>query len=328
MIKNDMMLIASLPNICKERSHNLNKKIFLKLVASFLVFIIFIYALMNDKVKHSGGYHYNNHAAVLEYHHIDPVASEYTITPEAFREQMRALQANHYHVIPMPDFIEFLKGRKAVPPDAVVITFDDGYESFYKYAYPILKELDMTATNFLIVNDLETNPGIAFLAWNQIEEMDKQGFSFYSHSFNSHDTATGANGKQVGILTDPIYLEEKKRIETPDEYAQRIKADLSTADQIIQNKLGPQDNLLCFPHGRYNQNLITLANEVGIQYFFTGTDGLNTPGTKLIKRINAGLPYVTADKLIQKLDDEITVLGTTKIFIKNLITSWRNSDGY
>jgi biofilm PGA synthesis lipoprotein PgaB len=306
----------------------LNRRIFLKLLASFLVFIIFIYAVMNDRVKHSGGHHFSNQAAVLEYHHIDPVASEYTITPEAFKQQMQALQANHYRVITMPDFIEFLKGRKAVPPDAVVITFDDGYESFYKYAYPILKELNMTATNFLIVNDLETNPGIPFLAWNQIEEMNKQGFSFYSHTFNAHETAIGANGKQVGLLTDPIYLEEKKRVETADEYAQRVKADLSKADQIIQSKLGPQDNLLCFPHGRYNQNLITLANEVGIQYFFTGIDGLNSPGTKLIKRINAGLPYVTADKLIKKLNDETTVIGTTKIFIKNLITSWRNTEGY
>jgi biofilm PGA synthesis lipoprotein PgaB len=306
----------------------LNKRIFFKLLASFLVFIIFIYAVMNDKVKQSGGHHFNNRVAVLEYHHIDPAASEYTITPEAFKQQMQALQANHYRVITMPDFIEFLKGSKAVPPDAVVITFDDGYESFYQYAFPILKELHMTATNFLIVNYLETHPGISFLAWNQIEEMDKQGFSFYSHTFKAHETATGANGKEVGLLTDPIYLEEKKRVESPDEYAQRIKGDLSKADQIIQSKLGPQDNLLCFPHGRYNQNLITLANEVGIQYFFTGIDGLNTPGTKLIKRINAGLPKVTADKLIKKLNDETTVMGTTKIFIKNLITSWRNKEGY
>jgi biofilm PGA synthesis lipoprotein PgaB len=306
----------------------LKNRIFLKWLASFLVFIIFIYAVMNDKVRHSGGYHYSNHVAVLEYHHIDFVESDYTITQEAFKEQMKALQANHYRVISMPDFIEFLKGRKPVPPDAVVITFDDGYESFYQYAYPILKGLNMTATNFLIINDLETHPGISFLAWKQIEEMNKQGFSFYSHTFNSHDTATGANSKQVGLLTDPIYLEENKRVESPDEYAQRIKADLSKADQIIQSKLGPQDNLLCFPHGRYNQNLITLANEVGIQYFFTGIDGLNTPGTKLVKRINAGLPKVTADKLIKKLNDETTVVGTTKIFIKNLITSWRSSGGY
>jgi biofilm PGA synthesis lipoprotein PgaB len=306
----------------------LNTNLLLKVLASFLLFIIFIYAAMSDKVRTSGGYHFNNQVAVLEYHHIDPAASEYTITPAAFKEHMLALQANHYRVITMPDFIEFLKGHKAVPPDAVVITFDDGYESFYQYAYPILKELHMTATNFLIVNDLETDPGIPFLTWPQIEEMDKQSFRFYSHTFNAHDTAPGANGKQVGLLTDPVFLAEKNRVESPEEYAQRIKNDLSKADQIIQSKLGPQDNLLCFPHGRYTQNLIALANETGIQYFFTGIEGLNTPGTKLIKRINAGLPYVTADKLISKLNDETTVLGTTKIFIKNLITSWRNADGY
>ncbi len=67
----------------------------------------------------------------------------------------------------MQQFIAFLNGKNTVPPDAVVLTFDDGYQSFYKYAYPALKDQDMTATNFIIVDYLGTNPGTPFLNWDE-----------------------------------------------------------------------------------------------------------------------------------------------------------------
>lgn len=134
----------------------------LKSICVLFTALILTYALINDTLKTSEGYHFSNRVAVLEYHHIDPQASEYTLTPDAFKQHLEVLKANHYHVISMQEFIGFLNGQRSVPPDAVVITFDDGYESFYKYAYPLLKEENMVATNFIIVSYLETNPGIPF----------------------------------------------------------------------------------------------------------------------------------------------------------------------
>jgi biofilm PGA synthesis lipoprotein PgaB len=305
----------------------LKKNIIFKLLGALFVFFIFIYAVIDDGLTQGGGYHFNNQVAVLEYHHIDPVASEYTITPEAFEQQLEALQSDHYQIISMSDFIEFLKGRKVVPPDSVVLTFDDGYESFYKYTYPILQRQKMVATNFLIVKNLGTNPGIPFLTWDEIEEMNRQGFSFYSHTFNSHEFTNDPNGKELDALTGPIYLKDQNRMETKAEYEQRVKSDLALAEQTIQDKLGTQEHLFCFPHGRFNQNLIDLANQVGITYFFTGLDGLNTPGTKLIKRINAGLPYVTSTKLLTKLKQETTVTGKAKIMLKNFISGRQGAGG-
>jgi len=289
--------------------------------------LTFIYSVLNDWYKGTGGYHYNNRVAVLEYHHIDPVASDYTITPQMFKDHLEALKKNHYQVIPMKQFIDFLNGKGTVPPNAVVLTFDDGYESFYNYAYPILKEEQMSATNFLIVSYVGTNPGTPFLNWNEIQRMQADGFTFYSHTYNAHDFAADQNGNPVAPLTNPIYLKDKNRMETEAEYRQRVTSDLAEAEQVIQQKLGNQDKLFCFPHGRYNQDLLGIGDALGYKYYFTGLDGLNTAGTKLIKRVNVGTAKVKASSLPRILKGETTVIGNLRILLKNMVVTQRTSEG-
>jgi len=304
----------------------MSKQSLLKIFCITFVFLIFIYSVLNDRYKGTGGYHYSNRVAVLEYHHIDPNASDYTITPETFKSHLEALKANHYNVISMKEFVDFLDGKSTVPPDAVVLTFDDGYESFYKYAYPVLKEQNMSATNFIIVSYLGTNPGTPFLNWDEIQKMKADGFDFHSHTFNSHDFSADQNGNPVSPLTDPIYLKEKNRMETDEEYQQRVKSDLAEAKKIIHEKLGIQDNLFCFPHGRYNNELLDIGDQLGYKYYFTGLDGLNTPGTKLIKRISAGTAKVKASSLLRILNGETSVTGNLRILLKNIVVRQRMSD--
>ena len=299
-------------------------KLRLKWTVSAIVLLLIAYLAFDYWVPGNPP-RFSNQVAVLEYHHIDPEASDYTITPDAFKSHIDALQTNGYHIISMKQFIDFMDGRGAVPPGAVLLTFDDGYESFYQYAYPILKERGLTATNFLIVSAVgtRTEDGTAFMSWDQIEQMKADGFGFYSHTYNSHDFVPGADGKSVNSLTNPIFLPSLNRMETAQEYAQRVRADLTQAEQVLAAKLGTQDKLLCLPHGRYDQTTLTQSEQAGIQYIFTGVDGLNLPGSKLINRINGGAAKVTADKLLDKLTDETRLLGKLKIALKNYVTSMR-----
>ncbi|MCZ8515039.1 polysaccharide deacetylase family protein [Paenibacillus filicis] len=105
-------------------------------------------------------------------------AADYTLTPETFKKHLELLESNYYHVISMQEFVGFLYGGNPVPLDAVVITFDDWYESFYRYAYPILKKHGMVVTNFMLVSYLGTNPGILFLSWDEITAMGKTAIAF------------------------------------------------------------------------------------------------------------------------------------------------------
>lgn len=246
--------------------------------------------------------YYRNKVAVLTYHHLDPKESSITITPERFESHLETLKNYGFHVISVEDFIDFLQKKNSVPPNAIVITFDDGYESVYKYAYPLLKKESMTATVFLIVGYIEDNmsrlPPI--LTWSEIGEMHKDGFSFYSHSYHSHESVI-VKGKEMSELVARTVNPSTKLIETESDYRARISSDLTTADDILNAKLGNKINLLCLPHGQYNQTVVQLANQVGIPFLFTGVEGLNSDKDKLIKRINVGSPYMSDKLLVRKL---------------------------
>lgn len=85
---------------------------------------------------------------VLMYHRI---GDEHGIFPgfsvDNFREQMNWVKVN-CNVIHPDNFKDSLKKNNKFKPN-VLITFDDGYQCCYKYAYPILKKMSLPALVFL-----------------------------------------------------------------------------------------------------------------------------------------------------------------------------------
>lgn len=248
---------------------------------------------------------YKEKVAVLMYHHLaeSEAGEDVTITPAKFESHLKVLKDHKYQVISIEDFVSYCKERKPVPPNAVVITFDDGYESYYRYAYPLLKKYGYTATNFVVTSYLDSsNPSLPFMKWDQVKQMKQDGFSFYSHSHNLHQKVKGADHQMVAPLANRIWLESKHRLETEEEYRKRIRDDLAEANQLLHEKIGNELNILCFPYGFYNKTVIEVGNEIGIDFFFTTQDGINSKRSKEIVRIHAGTRFMTADRLLAKLN--------------------------
>ncbi|WP_409343696.1 polysaccharide deacetylase family protein [Paenibacillus sp. MBLB4367] len=248
---------------------------------------------------------YENQVIVLMYHHIaeNEAGEEITITPDRFSKHMQALKDNHYQVVSIEDYIDYIKHDKKLPPNAVVITFDDGYESYYKYAYPVMKKHGFTGTNFLVLSYVDVPyPQLPFMNWEQVKEMKRDGFSFYSHTYNLHRKGPNEKGELVPALQNPLFLEQEKRMETDAEYRQRLRDDLTKANEMLEKELGNQLKVLCFPYGAYNKTVVQVGNEIGIDHFFTIKEGVNNRANKEVLRINAGTRYVSAEKLMVKMD--------------------------
>jgi peptidoglycan/xylan/chitin deacetylase (PgdA/CDA1 family) len=84
---------------------------------------------------------------ILMYHSVSDSADLLSITPAAFRRQMRFVSGRHA-VIRLGDLPALL----ARDPDGVrrvVITFDDAYRDFEEQALPVLGELGLPATVFV-----------------------------------------------------------------------------------------------------------------------------------------------------------------------------------
>ena len=74
---------------------------------------------------------------------------------------------------------------------AVVITFDDGYADFYRYAFPILSEYGFSATVFVITGLMKPQrmsfKGTECLTLSEVRELHSQGISIGSHTVSHRD---------------------------------------------------------------------------------------------------------------------------------------------
>jgi peptidoglycan/xylan/chitin deacetylase (PgdA/CDA1 family) len=181
---------------------------------------------------------------ILTYHRFaEDCSSPLCMPKKTFERQMRYLKENGYHVITAEDLVAFLEYRQGLPKNSVLITMDDGYRSVYNIAYPILNKYGFKATLFIYTDFV----GVSKMAitWNQLKEMQANGFAIGSHTIYHSD------------LTSP------KEGESEQEHVARIKKELNGSKKIIDQKLSQNTSFLAYPFGYYDQRSIQMAKEAG-----------------------------------------------------------------
>ncbi|WP_052410107.1 polysaccharide deacetylase family protein [Paenibacillus durus] len=238
------------------------------------------------------GVYYKDKVAVLMYHHLSrkPLLPS-ILSVNRFGDQMKLLKQDGYHVITMEQYRRFMLENGKIPDNAVLLTFDDGYESFYKLAFPILRKYGYTAVDFVIVSDVD-NPGkggLPKLTWQQMREMKKFGMGFYNHTYNLHfyDVVDAEGGKEPALVAQ-LYINDENRNEYNEEYYRRVKGDLGLAERRLKEELGNTDSALAFPYGAYNDKVLHVTASLGIPLTFTVKEGLTDRGERNAGRINGG----------------------------------------
>src|SRR3989338_2390792 len=80
-----------------------------------------------------------------------PVFVFHGVEPVRFAEQLRYLQDNDYRVLSTADeLIARLRGAQPRTAHTVLLTFDDGLESLYTVAFPLLRKYGMAAVAFVV----------------------------------------------------------------------------------------------------------------------------------------------------------------------------------
>ena len=90
---------------------------------------------------------------IVMYHHVLKEAgrlNQFTISPDEFRMDMQYLKDCGYSPIVIQDLINYVQDGAPLPEKPVMITFDDGYESFHEYVYPILQEYQYKAVYSIV----------------------------------------------------------------------------------------------------------------------------------------------------------------------------------
>lgn len=135
---------------------------------------------------------------VIQYHMIDrPTANSRVrggfTPPERFARQMRYLKSQGFHFYTAAELIDHYRDRGEFPANAITITFDDGCRDNYTNAFPVLRDLGIKATIFLVpsvIGQTSAKPLAmgeeprAHLSREEILEMAKHGIEFGSHTTN------------------------------------------------------------------------------------------------------------------------------------------------
>lgn len=92
---------------------------------------------------------------VLLYHKVwREVSDDLTITPERLEEHFRWLKDNGYKTLTLQQYLQISRGEAPDTGRNVLITFDDGYRNNHSYAYPLLQQMGLCATFFIIGDTL------------------------------------------------------------------------------------------------------------------------------------------------------------------------------
>ena len=78
--------------------------------------------------------------AILCYHEVDRQGDAFAVTHERLESHLAKMKQDGYHFVSLDEYIRYAKGELSLPEKSVMVTFDDGYRSFYTKVYPLLKK--------------------------------------------------------------------------------------------------------------------------------------------------------------------------------------------
>ncbi len=226
---------------------------------------------------------------VLNYHDIPengskrPPFDRMAVARRNFAEHLDWLADNGYHFISVQQIIDAHDGKAALPEKAVLLTFDDGYESFYTRVFPLLKERHIPAVLALIgtwMNRTEVPdvPGDKpVLTWPQVREIAASGLvEIASHTDDMHgEIAADPLGETHAAVTTRQYLERSRRYETDAEYARRLARGMARSRAFITAAIGQRPRVLVWPFGEYNALAVAAARRAGMPITLALSDGAN-----------------------------------------------------
>ena len=257
---------------------------------------------------------------VLCYHEVRKDVRDYpdpfAVDDAALVAQLAWLRGNGYTPVSLDEIVAARNGAKALPARAVLLTFDDGYLSFYTRVFPLLREfgypavlgvvgawIDAPRASAGMYGERNTVPDAEFPTWGQLREMAASGLvEIASHTYNLHrGVPANPQGNLEPAATTRVYDAASGQYESDASWRARVRADLARNADLIEREIGRRPRAIVWPYGSYNAEMVRMARELGSPIALTLGDGANTTGVPLdaMRRIlvahNPALPDFVAE---------------------------------
>ncbi|MBP0590848.1 polysaccharide deacetylase family protein [Paraburkholderia sp. LEh10] len=220
--------------------------------------------------------------AILVYHRFSDAADDsMTVRVATFEAHLRFLKEHGYAIVPLRRIVAWLREPGAtLPPKAIALTVDDGHQSVYERLLPIALSEQLPITLFVCPSAI-SNASYA-LDWTQLRTLHASGlFDVQSHS-GWH----------------PNFNVERRR-ESPAEFESFATDQLQHSRKMIESKIGVHVDMLAWPFGIYDDDVIRIAGRLGYLAGFT----LNA------RRLDGSSPLLALPRFLMVDDVTPGVLG-------------------
>lgn len=213
---------------------------------------------------------------ILCYHDIPAKVErdDYGVERALFVQQIEYLRTHGYHFISLEDARKAGRGEKTLPKKAVLLTFDDGYASFYEFVYPLLKLYGYPGVLAVVTSWIDNPPKDIknrFMNWEQLREVAQGGLvEVASHSHDHHRTIVyNVQGNQGRAMANREYDPRMKIYESEEAYRARVHADMSASKNLLQEKTGIPARAIVWPYGKYSGISRDEAKKIGFDSMLT-----------------------------------------------------------
>lgn len=189
---------------------------------------------------------------ILLYHYVEDVQDPHDITrhrmnvsPPVFQEQLELLKNSNYTTVFIKDIPTIIENGRNICYPATALTFDDGYEDFYIYVYPLLKRYSIKATVYVIDEFIGKKD---FMTVEQLKEISASGLV------------------EIGSHT----LSHLNLLEVSSDEARR---QITGSRNSLSQRLGISIETFSYPFGKYSQEHERIVQEAGYTVAVTVQDG-------------------------------------------------------
>lgn len=210
---------------------------------------------------------------IIMYHHIDPSlkdCGDYVVTPETLEADLAYLKAKGCTSITTRQLIDFSRGEAALPERPILITFDDGFESFGTYGLPLFEKYEMYAVMAVVgkyaddyTNTEDHNLKYSHFSWPALVQLEASPYvELAAHSYDMHSL-----GSRKGCKIMPG--------ESAQAYRAALNQDLEQLESRFLTYVGETPRVFAYPYGFTCEESKNVLLEHGYEVFFTCNERVN-----------------------------------------------------
>ena len=249
----------------------INKKIVFLFVIMLLIFSIIFSGIKSVSVLSEQN---GIKLPIVMYHQLtksESRAGKYVLTLEQLEKDFKYLKSKGYKTVSVKQVIDYVEGNGELPENPVMLTFDDGCETLYSYALPLLEKYGFNAVGFVVgaladnYTELDDhNLNYSCLNWSEIKELCNGGIiDIQSHTYDLHRNTAARSGIK------------KKKDESIEQYSEFLSSDVSKMNERMMKYAGKKPVAFAYPFGSYSNESEEILKNCGFKMVLTCEERVN-----------------------------------------------------